>query len=441
MHTSRIRATSRKQGNSWHVAKLLGSGGQGEVYLVEDGLQQAALKLYHHHTGTPQQREIVELLVRSPMPAGPAAERFVWPRDLVEVDAMGRWGYIMPLVDRSVFVDLGKMQGQPHKYSLYPKQMAEAGYQLANSMRALHLSGRCYRDISRGNILFHYQTGDIRIIDNDNIIADHQGDPTVLGTYEYMAPEILLGQKNPSSTTDLHSLAVLLFELWMWHHPFHGNMECQLHCLDAFARTQLYAKDPVFIFHPEDKRNYPGHEDYRTVRNRWGMCPPGLKNLFIQAFTRGMADPRSRVTEGQWQQEFLQLSEGVISCSCQAENIWEPGMHNLFCWNCGKNVPIGPKLAIDTGAGRFWLLLRPGLELVDTHLNPHQGRSEKPKVLGRLVENPNKPGQWGIQNHTPLPWTFTPASGNTLTVPPMKSAPISKVARILIAGKNCSVVA
>ena len=61
-------------------------------------------------------------------------------------------------------------------------------YGLANSYRALHLSGHCYRDISPGNLMFDPQTGHVLICDNDNVGINRQSRCQVWGTMEYMAP-------------------------------------------------------------------------------------------------------------------------------------------------------------------------------------------------------------------------------------------------------------
>ena len=139
-----------------------------------------------------------------------------------------------------------------------------------------------------------------------------------------MAPELIhgaappaLGESglhlaNPSTETDLHSLAVLLFQLWVWHHPLHGELEYRCRCWDLPAKRKVYGEAPIFVFDPQDRRNQlPNDPDYTTAQRRWQLCPPSLKELFANAFTTGLKEPASRVTEGEWQTLFRQLKDGV----------------------------------------------------------------------------------------------------------------------------------
>ena len=52
-------------GISYRILKLLGSGGQGEVYEVTAGNKHYALKWYHPHMATPKQEETLVRLVHN----------------------------------------------------------------------------------------------------------------------------------------------------------------------------------------------------------------------------------------------------------------------------------------------------------------------------------------------------------------------------------------
>ena len=57
----------------------------------------------------------------------------------------------------------------------------------------------------------------------------------VYGTPRFMAPEIVLGKAKPSRNTDLYSLAVLLFYMFMMGHPLEGKLEADIRCMDIHA--------------------------------------------------------------------------------------------------------------------------------------------------------------------------------------------------------------
>src|SRR5207244_4661707 len=127
-----------------------------------------------------------------------------------------------------------------------------AGVELADGALLLHAGkGLCYRDINYNNVFFDPDTGEVRVCDNDNV--DINGQPGEIGgTPSFMAPEIVRGEALPSIETDRHSLAVLLFLMFLMHHPLEGRREAAIHCLDNPARRQLYGAQPVFIFDPSD---------------------------------------------------------------------------------------------------------------------------------------------------------------------------------------------
>ena len=73
--------------------------------------------------------------------------------------------------------------------------------------------------------------GEALICDNDNVTIDNSPTSEVLGTSHFMAPEIVRGEALPSTKTDLFSLAVLLFYMFMFHHPLEGKREADIHVL------------------------------------------------------------------------------------------------------------------------------------------------------------------------------------------------------------------
>src|SRR5207247_2074307 len=153
---------------------------------------------------------------------GPPSDRFLWPIDLTHGAAPGSFGYLMALRE-SRFKGLGvwlKRQINPSFYAL-----ATTGFELADGYLLLHAKkGLCYRDINYNNVFFDPATGEVRICDNDNV--DVNGQPGEIGgTPRFMAPEIVRGEATPSIETDRYSLGVLLFYLFMMHHPLDGARE------------------------------------------------------------------------------------------------------------------------------------------------------------------------------------------------------------------------
>jgi DNA-binding helix-hairpin-helix protein with protein kinase domain len=306
------------------------------------------------------------------------------------------------------------------------------------------LSGHCYRDISRGNVMFDPTNGDVLICDNDNVGVNRQSKCQVWGTMEYMAPELIRGDAvHPSTETDLHSLAVLLFYLWVWHHPMHGEMEYQVRSWDIPAKKHVYGLAPVFVFDPTDERNkLPNDPDYLTAGKRWTTCPPSLRALFTKAFTEGLKDPGRRVTEGEWQNLFLQLKDGTLSCpDCRAVNLWELRQPSLACWHCKKPVSIPPRLAITHPGAKHYVLLTRGTKVLRRHIDPLVPEDHANDMIGQVVQNPASPLIWGVRNLTTSPWVATAADGKSVEVGPQKALPLSAGVKVNIAGTTAEILA
>lgn len=427
--------TGENSGAHFIVKRKLGEGTQGEVYLVGNEKGEYACKWYKPAQATEEQRAAIRALIRSGPPKGPAGSRFIWPLDLVTAKGSGLFGYLMRLIDTSRFASLGEIQAGLRRAPGY-RTLCVISYRLANSYRALHLNGYCYRDISDGNLMFDPATGDVLICDNDNVGVNRQSSSQVWGTMEFMAPELILGKNDPSTETDLHALAVLLFSLWCWHHPFHGAMEYSLRVWDIPAKRRIYGEDPVFIFDPHDSRNRPPSDPaYSTVVRMWEQVPRSLREMFIRAFTIGLKDPAKRVTEGEWQREFLQLEDAIVQCPhCHAENFQETGDARESCWHCGAKIPVHPRVLIKGQSGDHYIVLSEETIISKRHITRRPPEEEDGIVLGKVVRHPSDPGIWGIRNLTGSAWSAITKDGVTMEIPPQKAVPLNPGIRIRIEG-------
>ncbi len=428
--------------STFTVRRKLGEGTQGEVFLVEGGSGMLACKWYKPTQATDGQRSAIRALVRSGPPRGISGSRFIWPLDLVTVPSSSQFGYTMGLIDTGRFASLGEIQA-----GLKPAPgftaLCTISYQLANSYRALHLNGYCYRDISDGNLMFDPQKGDVLICDNDNVGVNRQSKSQIWGTMEYMAPEIVRGEQDPSTETDLHSLAVLLFNLWCWHHPFHGAMEASFRVWDIPAKKKVYGEHPVFVFHPTDPTNHlPRDPEYQTARKRWAYCPPSLQEMFTRAFTTAVSDPKRRVTEGEWQREFLQLRDSLLACPrCHAENFDERVRGDRACWHCHTPLPTFPKLVVKNPAGTHYITLSQGTRILKRHLTAPWQDEEFTTPVGEVVKHPQRPEVWGIQNLSAETWKATLGDDPTpIEIPPQKALPLNPGFQIDLEGAHAEIV-
>ena len=409
-----------QSGNKYIVEKLLGAGGQGEVYAVKLGTETYALKWYFKHTATVMQRNILENLISK----GKPDSSFLWPMDLIS-QSDGSLGYIMELrpPEFKSIVDLMKRKAEPNFYNL-----CKVAFNLTKGYQKLHGMGYSYRDISFGNLFFNPDNGVVLICDNDNVSINGKDDSSVYGTPRFMAPEIVVGKAKPSRNTDLFSLAVLLFYIFMLNHPLEGKLEANIKCMDIFAMNQLFGTNPIFIFDPDDKSNRPlrGYQDNAIIY--WDLYPQQLKDLFTQAFTIGLKSPARRVTENKWLETFANMMSEIIICpNCGAEIFLDENKENLgvahTCWNCQSSVAVPASIVI----GKNRVVINKDTKLYKHHISSN---GDMDTVIGSISINPNNPNIWGIRNDGTDNWTYIKADGMQVPVAPGKSAAIVSGAKI-----------
>uniref|UniRef100_G3Q9I6 Protein kinase C n=1 Tax=Gasterosteus aculeatus aculeatus TaxID=481459 RepID=G3Q9I6_GASAC len=114
-----------------------------------------------------------------------------------------------------------------HKFDVHRTTFYAA--EIICGLQFLHSKGIIYRDLKLDNVLLDSE-GHIKIADfgmcKENM-QDESRTATFCGTPDYIAPEILLGQKYNSSV-DWWSFGVLLYEMLIGQSPFHGRNEEEL---------------------------------------------------------------------------------------------------------------------------------------------------------------------------------------------------------------------
>lgn len=420
------KVRTESTGLSCEVLKFLGGGGQGEVYAARVGAKQVALKWYYPASATKEQRAALETLAAM----GAPSSKFLWPVELASASGVADYGYVMALREaryKSV-VDMMKRRIEPSFRAL-----ATVGLELSHSFLQLHARGLCYRDISFGNAFFDPATGEVLICDNDNVTVDGQAKGGVYGTPRFMAPEIVRGDAVPSSQTDLFSLSVLLFYMFMMHHPLEGKNELSIKCLDLPAMKKLYGTEPVFIFDPIDESNAPDPAYQKNALVFWSIYPKFLRELFTKAFTDGIRDPvHGRVRESNWRAVMVRLRDCIIYCGhCKAENFYDSeaiaAARNVqsACWSCRRQLHPPPRLRI----ARNEVMLNHDASLFPHHVDDER-KYDFTQPLATVTRHPTEPNIWGLKNLSRQNWSATNTIGEVKDVGPGRSVTLAVGTRI-----------
>ena len=167
---------------------------------------------------------------------------------------------------------------------------------MASSVRRLHFAGLAHSDLSHNNVLIDPKHGDASVIDCDSLVVPGLAPPTVMGTAGYIAPEVIAGRKQPSIETDLHALAVLIYESLLLRHPLMGPKVRSTRSPEEDDRLSMGAQ-AIYVEHPTDASNRLKPTPEIPV----ARLGPYLQNLFIKTFVVGLHAPHLRASASEWE--------------------------------------------------------------------------------------------------------------------------------------------
>jgi len=421
-------------GSDYEAEEYIGGGAQGEVHRVTVNGTTLALKWYfpHYLKDDPELKERLQRLLS----VGPPDPKFLWPIELASTENLSTFGYVMALREKRFKGILDMMRGRADPSF---RALATAGFELADSYWQLHAKGLCYRDISFANVFFDPDSGEVQICDNDNVDIDGRPGP-INGTPDFMAPEIVRGEANPSGQTDLFSLAVLLFYMFHIQHPLYGRRVMGIRCLDAPARRKLCGLEPLFIFDPRDRSNeaVPKSEDPlgeagENALRYWPIYPKFLRDLFVQSFTDGLRDPHhGRVQETVWRTTLVRLRDSIIYCqTCGKENFYnvdrlrEERSASPKCWSCTNEVNLPPRIRI----GKHIVMLNHDTSLFAHHFDDRK-QYDFSTPMASVTRHPKDPTIWGLKNLSEERWVIPTKDGSAKEVEPGQSVQLTRGLRI-----------
>ena len=359
--TVKEKIVTSTTGVEYAIGGKLGAGGVAKVYRARR-LRDKAEFVFKEYVPSPENRRMhraiknnIKNLMNKPLTEsdGTPLESFVGPLDkdsLIELPASGGFGYIMKFVDTDAFLSIPKLR---HPKS-YPdaKILCVACMNIAQLFRRVHFTGWCYKDINEGNIYINNKTGEIRIIDCDNISV--QSTKTIKGTDGYMAPEVYV-TGTPDPYTDYFSLAVLYYRLFVGGYPMDGK-KVQQYLYDnnlsiQEAASKIYGDMAVFVFDPKDHSNtIRGLVDkqnpnlYAAQTELWDRLPKEIQEGFIKTFSTGLSndDRNKRATDRDWLKIFEGLlKNGLVTCKCGKKDFGDLKTHKE-CIYCGAKLPLLP---------------------------------------------------------------------------------------------------
>lgn len=377
------------------VTSKLGEGGQGIVYSVKIDGKDYALKWY---TFKFQNKKGFRNNLQENIKNGAPDGKFLWPLYLTE-EHNNSFGYVMDLRPKR-FSDFSDILNNKVRFSS-TQVLISAALNIVNAFRTLHRKGLSYQDLNDGNFFIDVDNGDVLVCDNDNVTPDGMKNAgNIGGKPGYMAPEIVCGKMHPNSLTDCHSLAVILFKLFCRHDPLMGKSYVDSVCITEKREFELYGKNPVFIFDPNNSSNRPVAGVHPNPKKLWPRYPKFIQEAFIKSFCEGLKNPNQRLPENEWQKLLVRFRGTLLSCPHCSSEI------------CLANVPHGTTLTFDCGSSysypyslisdKYKIPVFPGTKLYKCQTT--KDSDDYSSITGEVIMNKKNPALWGIKNLSESEW-------------------------------------
>ena len=358
-------------------------------------------------------------------------EVFRWPTDVIEHNELA--GIIVPVYNSKFFFKIGNETGDliqgkekngkwfaspKFRNPMFPLRLAKSELgdwlsyfqvcvNLTRGVKKMHAMGLAHSDLSYNNVLIDPVEKSACMIDLDGLVVPGLFQAEVIGSAEFIAPEVLStkhlsktdpARKLPNRLTDLHALPILIYMFLLHRHPLKGG---KVHDLDTEKDDLLsMGEKALFIEHPTDKTNVPKLSQVSKWDLPWAdsnklpysITGPYLKELFDKVFIDGLHNPMLRPTAEQWETALLKTTDLMQQCMnsfCEqkwyvfdnkntpkcpfcgtshrgilpvldlyfkfSESVWKPENHRLmvynnqylFQWHVNRNIVRNEKITTE----------------------------------------------------------------------------------------------
>lgn len=323
-------------GKRLQLAKRIGHGGEGDVYLLA-GKAKKAVKVYK-----PEKRADRDAKVRAMVRQNLAqsTNMVAFPVEVV-TDKSGKFvGFTMRLVEG--FHQLHQLYAPKSRKINYPKAdfrfLVRAATNVARAVAQVHSSPCVIGDLNESGLLVS-QEATVAMIDADSFqfSADGKLYPCLVGKPEFTAPELhgrsLQGVMR-AQAHDNFGLAVAIFQLlFMGRHPYAGQKKGSDLTLDQMIAGNLFAYSKRRSTGVTPPGVLPGLDDF----------PTDIADAFERAF--GL-DPNKRPSAAEWVTSLQKLESNLSRCGADSTHYY-PTTAKQCPW-CKMQGATGAVLFVST---------------------------------------------------------------------------------------------
>jgi len=326
------------------------TGGEGTIHFSRDG--QYAVKIYHRQKAVLTKQQLLKkITLLGANLTAKEAQFLCWPLALVaNVDGDERVGCVtrrIPTPPYTVLVNVIFTPTQAAEQFRVGRSWAnylQIARGIARSVAVLNGKGCAHADLHFRNFLVNPSNSDVVLLDLDGLVVPGFLPPQVVGMYEFMAPEILMGKSAPNERSDRHSLAVLVLYTLLFRNVMRPLLTYDP---DDQKHDDMigYGKEAVFSEHPQDRRNRPrmlGVPLFQQGALSYHILTPALQELTERALIEGLHNPDRRPSAREWINALSYALDGLWRCSyCRLHFLyphWVRPVQRRACPFCGQHI-------------------------------------------------------------------------------------------------------
>lgn len=320
-------------GSSIIINKFIGHSSQGDLYSVSfvDGERDLLLKWISNSNDNRTYDHYYNIYCKQPF-----VDYFAWFVTLVEKNDSG-FGIVSPMPPANYRNLNDILSGRVEKFA---SEEAKINFclNLVCAFRKLNNAGLCYYVFEPYMFWTDCKTGDLFITDCDFISISNMKLYSHLYISFCEAPEIFNYKALPSSSSNLFSIAIIVFLVLFDGHPFRGERYIKEPFMSHSKELVEYGEKAVFIFDPEDDSNRPVASIMPAVIEGWKKAPDYLQEFFERTFSQEtIHEPNKRTRHSKFIDVLLKYKSDLLTCECGEVIIYNTE-NEIICSSCGRKM-------------------------------------------------------------------------------------------------------
>lgn len=289
----------------YNLQRLMGKGGMADVYLGSDSHfnREVAVKVFKREDENLLRRFIREAHLMASL--SNAHLMSIYDAGTAMLEGSNIYYIVMP------FMRGGTLRAHIRNNPISPSEACRYLSNIADALDYMHGQGIIHRDIKSSNILLdengHCYLSDFGIARASTDATQMTSTGNIMGTVDYLAPELVETDQRANVRSDLYSLGILLFEMVTGVLPFRGENQIAVIAMHVSKRPPSPRSIVPTLSRGVERVIYKALE--KRPEQRYESATK-LAEAFCHAAKQPFPD--EQLAEPSWNQATVAISDGSI---------------------------------------------------------------------------------------------------------------------------------